>query len=76
MDEVGEHVAAELGEAGQEEHVGGLQQLQHGLLAHIAVVRVDELDDAAEDGGGGVGEGDGGQPARPHLATLGEMVRQ
>ena len=47
-DQPGEQLAGQLGEAGQQEHVGRVQQLRHHLLRHLARVRVHEGDHAAE----------------------------
>ena len=46
--EPGQQLPGELGEAGEEEHVGGGEQLAHHLLRHLAVVGVHEVDHTAE----------------------------
>ena len=40
--------AAQLGEAGQQEHVRSLQQLRHRVITHVAVVTVHKVDHATE----------------------------
>ena len=47
--ELGQELAGELGEAGEEEHVGGGEELPHHLLRHLAVVGVHEVDNTAEN---------------------------
>ena len=46
--EPGQQLAGELGEAREEEHVGGGEQLPHHLLRHLAVVGVHKVHDTTE----------------------------
>ena len=46
--ELRKQLPGELGEAGEEEHVGRGEQLPHHLLRHLAVVGVDEVHDTTE----------------------------